>query len=182
LEQIKTPILIFKVEPVLDKLEKILKPLGPTHQSPGLNNGAACADRVWTTATTVLLHPRLRHRHHSAHSLRRHRPLFVATATTLRAWYEKLDGTLRKLGFHQSEHEHAVYCRRSRGGGRLIVGVYVDDLVIIGTMPDEIARFKEEMEIQFKMADLGLLSFYLGLEVEQVLMGSNCMIKLSCIV
>jgi hypothetical protein len=24
-------------------------------------------------------------------------------------WYEKLDGTLHKLGFHQSEHEYAIY-------------------------------------------------------------------------
>jgi hypothetical protein len=36
---------------------------------------------------------------------------------------------------------------------------YVDDLVITGTTPDEIARFKEEMKMQFKMADFGLLSF-----------------------
>jgi hypothetical protein len=28
-------------------------------------------------------------------------------------------------------------------------------------------RFKEEMKMQFKMVDLRLLSFYLGLEVEQ---------------
>jgi hypothetical protein len=35
-------------------------------------------------------------------------------------------------------------------------------------------RFKEETKMQFKMADLGLLPFYLGWEVEQVLMGSNC--------
>jgi hypothetical protein len=75
-----------------------------------------------------------------------------------RAWYEKLDGTLRKLGFTQSEHDHAIYCRGG-GGCRLIVGVYVDDLLIIGTTPEEIGRFKVEMQLQFKMADLGLLSF-----------------------
>jgi hypothetical protein len=75
-----------------------------------------------------------------------------------RAWYEKLDGTLRKLGFTQSEHDHAIYCRGG-GGRRLIVGVYVDDLLIIGTTPEEIGRFKVEMQLQFKMADLGLLSF-----------------------
>jgi hypothetical protein len=83
-----------------------------------------------------------------------------------RAWYEKLDGTLRKLGFTQSEHEHAIYCRGG-GGRRLIVGVYVDDLLITGTTPEEIRRFKREMQLQFKMADLGLLSFYLGLEIQQ---------------
>jgi hypothetical protein len=82
------------------------------------------------------------------------------------AWYEKLDGTLRKLTFIQSEHEHAIYYRG--GGGReLIVGVYVDDLLITGTTPEEIGRFKRELQLQFKMADLGLLSFYLGLEIQQ---------------
>jgi hypothetical protein len=49
----------------------------------------------------------------------------------------------------------------------LIVHVYVDDLIITGTSPDEIGRFKEEMKTQFKMVDLGLLTFYLGLEVQQ---------------
>jgi hypothetical protein len=83
-----------------------------------------------------------------------------------RAWYEKLDGTLRKLGFRQSEHEHTIYCRSKDGGGWLIVGMYVDDLIITGTTADEIVRFKAEMKQQFKMADLGLLTFYLGLEVQ----------------
>jgi hypothetical protein len=71
------------------------------------------------------------------------------------------------LGFRQSEHKHAICCRGSRGGGRLVVGVYVDDLIITGTTLDEITRFREEMKLQFKMADLGLLTFYLGLEVQQ---------------
>jgi hypothetical protein len=82
-----------------------------------------------------------------------------------RAWYEKLNRTLRKLGFRQSKHEHAIYYRSKDGGVRLIVGVYVDDLIITGTTTDEIARFKEEMKQQFKMANLGLLTFYLGLGI-----------------
>jgi hypothetical protein len=45
--------------------------------------------------------------------------------------------------------------------------VYVDDLLITDTTPEEIGRFKREMQLQFKMADLGLLSFYLGLEIQQ---------------
>jgi hypothetical protein len=72
---------------------------------------------------------------------------------------------IRKLGFIQSEHEHAMYCRGS-GGRRLIVGMYVDDLLITGMTPEEIGRLKREMQLQFKMADLGLLSFYLILEIQ----------------
>jgi hypothetical protein len=47
-----------------------------------------------------------------------------------------------------------------------LVGVYVDDLVITGTKEDEVEAFKE-MKATFQMNDLGLLSFYLGIEVHQ---------------
>jgi hypothetical protein len=49
-----------------------------------------------------------------------------------RAWNAKLDSTLRRMGFEQSPHEAVVY-RRGNGGNVLLVGVYVDDLVITGT-------------------------------------------------
>jgi hypothetical protein len=47
------------------------------------------------------------------------------------------------------------------------VGVCVDDLVITGTKDAEVAAFKEEMNATFHMSDLGLLSFYLRIEVHQ---------------
>jgi len=83
-----------------------------------------------------------------------------------RAWNAKLDQTLRALGFTNSDSEHAVYTR-GHGSSRLLVGVYVDDLVITGSDATEIGNFKLEMQAQFKMSDLGLLSFYLGIEVTQ---------------
>jgi hypothetical protein len=78
----------------------------------------------------------------------------------------KLDSTLKGMGFGQSPHEAAIY-RRGNGGNTLLVGVYVDDLVITGTKDAEVAVFKEEMKATFQMSDLGLLSFYLGIEVHQ---------------
>jgi hypothetical protein len=50
---------------------------------------------------------------------------------------------------------------------RLIVGVYVDDLIITGGDAVTVAKFKVQMKNIFKMSDLGLLSYYLGLEVSQ---------------
>jgi hypothetical protein len=85
---------------------------------------------------------------------------------TPRAWNAKLDQTLRALGFTNSNSEHAVYTR-GHGSSRLLVGVYVDDLIITGSDASEIATFKLQMQGQFKMSDLGLLSFYLGIEVLQ---------------
>jgi hypothetical protein len=83
-----------------------------------------------------------------------------------RAWYAKLDSSLVDLGFARSPLEHAVY-RRGDETNYLLVGVYVDDLIITGTHVDEIKAFKSEMHRLFKMSDLGLLSYYLGIEVKQ---------------
>ena len=70
------------------------------------------------------------------------------------------------LGFERSPLEHAVY-RRNSSKATLIVGVYVDDLIITGTSSNDIAAFKEQMHQLFDMSDLGLLSYYLGIEVKQ---------------
>jgi len=45
--------------------------------------------------------------------------------------------------------------------------VYVDDLIVTGEDPAEIKEFKEQMTKEFEMSDLGLLSYYLGIEVGQ---------------
>lgn len=52
-------------------------------------------------------------------------------------------------------------------GERLIVGVYVDDLIIIGKNSSNIREFKLQMYDIFKMSDLVLLSYYLAIEVKQ---------------
>jgi hypothetical protein len=83
-----------------------------------------------------------------------------------RAWNARLDQELYKLGFVRSMEENAVY-RRGSGLSLLIVGVYVDDLIICGPNNRMISTFKEQMKKSFNMSDLGLLSYYLGLEVKQ---------------
>jgi hypothetical protein len=83
-----------------------------------------------------------------------------------RAWNAKLDSTPKGIDFGQSPHEAAIY-RRGNGGNTLLMGVYVDDLVITSTKDVEVAVFKEEMKATFQMSDLGPLFFYLGIEVHQ---------------
>ena len=85
-----------------------------------------------------------------------------------RAWNIKLDRTLISLGFEKSPLEHAMY-KRGKGRDHLLVGIYVDDLLITGADEKEIAKFKLQMKELFKMSDLGLLSYYLGIEVHQKL-------------
>ena len=78
----------------------------------------------------------------------------------------KLDRSLKSLNFTKCDCELAVYTRGS-GKTALILGVYVDDLLVTGGDPIEILKFKKEMTTQFEMSDLGLLSFYLGIKVDQ---------------
>nr|AAP44677.1 putative gag-pol polyprotein [Oryza sativa Japonica Group] len=84
-----------------------------------------------------------------------------------RVWNAKLDTSLTSLGFRRCDFEHAVYAQ-GQGTHHLLVGVYVDDLIITGSDAVEIDRFKAEMMSLFRMSDLGLLCFYLGIEVKQV--------------
>jgi hypothetical protein len=62
--------------------------------------------------------------------------------------------------------ENVVY-RKGSGMSLLFVGVYVDDLIICGPDSRLVAAFKQQMKKSFDMSDLGLLSYYLGLEVKQ---------------
>jgi hypothetical protein len=62
--------------------------------------------------------------------------------------------------------EYGLYAR-SEGDTRLLVGVYVDDLIVIGGCSKTVNNFKEQMQTEFKMSNLDSLSFYLGIEVHQ---------------
>ena len=83
-----------------------------------------------------------------------------------RALNAKLDDTLLSLRFKRSPSKHAIYTRQN-GEAHLVVGVYVDDLVIISASCEDIELFKKEMAHVFRMSDLGLLRYYLGIEVMQ---------------
>ena len=45
--------------------------------------------------------------------------------------------------------------------------MYVDDLIITGNNDDHIAQVKQELHVSFKMTNLGLLHYYLGVEIFQ---------------
>ncbi|KAK9740342.1 hypothetical protein RND81_03G027900 [Saponaria officinalis] len=49
----------------------------------------------------------------------------------------------------------------------MILSLYVDDLIITGNNEAMIADFKKHMKQEFEMTDLGLMNFFLGLEVKQ---------------
>jgi hypothetical protein len=71
---------------------------------------------------------------------------------------------LHKVGFHKSESSDALYVRL-QGKHMVILVVYVDDLIITRNNDHHIAHVKQELEAGFKMTNLVLLHFFLGVEV-----------------
>ena len=59
-----------------------------------------------------------------------------------------------------------VYLKRS-DTSCLIIGVYVEELIITRTENHQIENFKSQMKNKFEMSDLVLLTSYLGIEVTQ---------------
>ncbi|GAB2289900.1 hypothetical protein Dimus_038074 [Dionaea muscipula] len=83
-----------------------------------------------------------------------------------RTWNITLDAFLQRLNFVRCPHEYALYVRKSNGN-LLIVCVYVDDLIITGSSVVLIEEFKSKLIHEFDMTDLGLLNYYLGIQVVQ---------------
>ena len=62
--------------------------------------------------------------------------------------------------------EPSLYRKREKES-MLLVAVYVDDLLIIGSKLKSICDFKWEISEIFELSDLGLLTYYLGIEARQ---------------
>lgn len=70
----------------------------------------------------------------------------------LRAWNAKLDKCLKELGFKRCLHEQSVYTKNGEAGV-LIVGIYVDNLLVTGSNKEEIKEFKDQMSKRFEISD-----------------------------
>ena len=80
-----------------------------------------------------------------------------------RAWYTQKDSYFTRLGFSKSEVDLNLY-QIVVEGKLLIIVLYVDDLIMTG---DEllIHSCKADLAKEFEMKDLGLLHYFLGLEI-----------------
>jgi len=59
-----------------------------------------------------------------------------------------------------------MYTKKEKNGDFLLVCLYVDDLIFTGNNARMIQEFKDFMIREFAMTDIGLMSYYLGIEVK----------------
>ena len=84
-----------------------------------------------------------------------------------RAWYSKIDSYFQESGFERSENEPTLYVKRKGDYDFLVICLYVDDMIYMGSCESLIEEFKSCMMGKFDMLDLGLPHDFLGLEVDQ---------------
>lgn len=84
---------------------------------------------------------------------------------TNRKWYEKLTSLLTSLGYTQSNLEYYMFTLL-RTNHIIILLVYVDDVILAGTSLSEFEHIKQFLHNAFKIKDLGILKYFLGLEVD----------------
>ena len=84
-----------------------------------------------------------------------------------RACYSRINSYLMSNDFSKSDGESTLYIKATNGNV-LIVVLYVDDLILIGNDKALINKFKEAMKSEFEMTDLGLLKYFLGIDVKKM--------------
>lgn len=84
-----------------------------------------------------------------------------------RGWYSRIDTYFVKQGFQKCPYEHTLYVKVSNKGKMFIVCLYVDDLIYTRSDVDMFDDFKKSMMNEFDMTDLGLMHYFLGIEVVQ---------------
>ena len=87
-----------------------------------------------------------------------------------RAWYEKFRSTLLGFSFTQSQYDSSLFLHRTPKGIVLLL-LYVDDMIITGSDAASIQEVKQQLQASFQMKDLGLLHYFLGLEVHSTSKG-----------
>jgi hypothetical protein len=79
-------------------------------------------------------------------------------------WHEKFDRTLTSVGFVVNEADKCVYYQYGGGEG-VILCLYVDDILILGTSLDVIKETKYFLSNNFEMKDLGEADVILNIKL-----------------
>ena len=92
-----------------------------------------------------------------------HKSLYILKQSP-HAWFDKFSQAVETFGMQKSKSDHFVLYKNSNSGIILFV-VYVDDIVITGNDSKGILSLKSFLHNQFHTKNLGMLKYFLGVEV-----------------
>src|SRR5579871_5505990 len=79
-------------------------------------------------------------------------------------WNKSINKFFNKYNFYYINSDHRIYINDQ---SRIIIGIWVDDLIIIEKNILDIKELKENLNKIFKMKDLGDFTYFLGIHIIQ---------------
>ena len=80
----------------------------------------------------------------------------------LRLWYKKFDNFMHRIGFKRCEANYCCYFKFF-DKSYIILLLYVDDMLIVGSSIEGINILKKQLLKQFAIKDLGAVKQILGM-------------------
>ena len=82
-------------------------------------------------------------------------------------WHEKFDSVMMTNGFKINECDKCVYVKNTERGF-VIICLYVDDILIMGSNNEIIETTKDMFNNKFDMKDLGVVDVILGIKISKI--------------
>src|SRR5579871_1985693 len=79
-------------------------------------------------------------------------------------WNKLINEFFNKYNFYYMNSDHGIYINDQSG---IIIGIWVDDLIIIGKNIMDIKELKENLNKTFEMKDLEDFTYFLGIYIIQ---------------
>ena len=73
---------------------------------------------------------------------------------------------MEQIQLQQSTADPCIYVKKT-DNAIAILAVYVDDLIVMASMSEEMKQIIETLKSHFQMKDLGNLHYCLGISIEQ---------------
>jgi hypothetical protein len=104
-----------------------------------------------------------------SHVCRLHKSLY-GLKQALRAWYTRLSDFLLSIGFQASKVDTSLFIL-SDGINIFYLLVYVDDILLTGSNSAMLHHLIQLLSSKFKLRDLGVVHYFLGIEVQSTSIG-----------
>jgi hypothetical protein len=104
-----------------------------------------------------------------SHVCRFHKSLYGLKQAP-RAWYTRLSDFLLSIGFRASKIDTSLFIL-SDGSNIFYLLVYVDDILLTGSNSAMLHHLIQLLSFEFKLRDLGVVHYFLGIEVQFTGMG-----------
>ncbi|KAL8276538.1 hypothetical protein RQP46_011086 [Phenoliferia psychrophenolica] len=83
-----------------------------------------------------------------------------------RLWNNLVHSDLVALGYRRTRTDACIYVKDLPNGRRTYIGLYVDDLLLVGADLDEFQKVKDLLHGKYGIKDLGRANLLLGIQIE----------------